>query len=97
MKFVWLIFLSGYNKHLSELDYWSTDPDLYCPGFWQTMTESRFFGIRSFFLAVHNQSLSDLRMAKVFGAICVDSLFMLTWFVMVLASSTGFPYNIEIC
>ena len=63
-NFIGLIFLSGYNIRLAELDYWSIDPDLRCDIFCEIIIRNRFFEIKSFFHAAENQSLSESRMAK---------------------------------
>ena len=59
LNFVGLIFLSGCNIRLSEKDYWSIDPDLCCDALPETMTQNRFFELKSFLHAVDNHSLSD--------------------------------------
>ena len=64
-NFIGLIFLSGYNIRLAERDYWSVDPDLRCDTFCETMSRNRFFEIKSFLHTADNQSLNELRMAKV--------------------------------
>ena len=63
-NFIGLIFLSGCNIRLVELDYWSVDPDLRCDIFCEMMRRNRFFEIKSFFHAAENQFLSKSRMAK---------------------------------
>ena len=65
LNFAGLIFLSGYNIRLPENDYWRTDPDLSCDVFPETMTQNRFFELRSFLHAADNHSLDYSQMAKV--------------------------------
>ena len=64
MNFIGLVFMSGYNIRLSERDYWSTDPDLLCAAFSNTMSRNRFCKIK-YLHAANNQMLKDSRMAKV--------------------------------
>ena len=65
LHLVGLIFLYGYNIGLSEKDCWSINLDLCCDAFPETMTQNRFFELKSFFHAAGNHSLCDSRMAKV--------------------------------
>ena len=38
MKLIGLVFMSGYNIQSSKRDYWSTDPNLLCGAFSNTMS-----------------------------------------------------------
>ena len=51
-NFIGLIFLSGYNIGLAELDYWSVDPDLRCDTFCETISRNRSFEIKAFLHAL---------------------------------------------
>ena len=65
-NFIGLIFLSGYNIHKSQYDYWSVSPDLRCDSFRETMSRNRFAEIKPFLHAADNNALQeDTRMAKL--------------------------------
>ena len=64
--FVVLISLSGYNIRKSKKDYWSTDPDLGCNTFRETMSRYCFDKIKScIHTADNNLWDTNTRMAKV--------------------------------
>ena len=50
---------------LPKKDYWSIDPDLRCNAFPETMTQNRFFELKSFLHAADNHSLSHSRIARI--------------------------------
>ena len=65
MKFIVIIFLSGYNKRTCETDYWSKSPDLECLIVASAMSRTRFQHIKSYLHAADNQNLSETKMAKI--------------------------------
>ena len=65
MKFIGIIFLSGYNKRTCETDYWSKSPDLECLIVASAMSRTRFQHIKSYLHAADNQNLSETKMAKI--------------------------------
>ena len=65
MKFIRIIFLSGYNKRTCETDYWSKSPDLECLIVASAMSRTRFQHIKSYLHAADNQNLSETKMAKI--------------------------------
>ena len=65
MKFIGLIFLSGYIIRFLERDYRNPDPDLRCDAFYKTMSRNRLFEIKSLFHAAYNHALEDSIIAKV--------------------------------
>ena len=67
MKFIGVIFLSGYNKRTCETDFWSKSPDLECLIAASAMSRSRtiFQHIKSYIHAADNQNLSETKMAKI--------------------------------
>ena len=65
MKFIAIIFLSGYNKRTCETDYWSKSPDLECLIVASAMSRTRFQHIKSYLHAADNQNLSETKMAKI--------------------------------
>ena len=65
LSFVGRTFLPRCNITLSEKHFWSIDPDLRCDAFPETMTQNRFFELKSFLHAANNHSLRDFWMDKV--------------------------------
>ena len=65
MKFIGVIFLSGYNKRTCETDFWSKSPDLECLIDASAMSRTRFQHIKSYFHAADNQNLSEPKTAKM--------------------------------
>ena len=65
LKFIGIIFLSGYNQRTSETGYWSKSPDLECSIVASTMSRTRFQHIKSYLQAADNQNLAETKMAKV--------------------------------
>ena len=63
LKFIGIIFLSGYNQRTSETDYWSKSPDLECSIVASTMSRTRFQHIKSYLHAADNQNLAETKMA----------------------------------
>ena len=64
-NFIGLAFMSVYNIRLSNRDYWSTDSDLYCAAFSNTISRNGFFKIKSYLYTANNQMLKYSGMAKV--------------------------------
>ena len=64
-NFIGLAFMSVYNIRLSNRDYWSTDSDLLCAAFSNTISRNGFFKIKSYLYAANNQMLKYSGMAKV--------------------------------
>ena len=64
LKFIGIIFLSGYNQRTSETDYCSKSPDLECSIVASTMSRTRFQHIKSYLRAADNQNLAETKMAK---------------------------------
>ena len=65
MKFIGIIFLSGYNKRTCETDYWSKSPGLECLLVASAMSQTRFQHIDCYLHATDNQNLSETKMAKI--------------------------------
>ena len=65
IKFIGIIFLSGFNKRTGETDYWSKSPDVKFLIVASALIRTRFQYIKSYLHAADNQDLSETKMAKI--------------------------------